>query len=138
MNRLKGYGYDGLYKASKHKYKYALSTHLPCVSRHGQFLALFCIFPELISLQESCGSRFRLSSRLFGCLKCSLLLTAIFLRSEMTRVGKCSYISCSYMFLYYIRRIFVEAKMFLYFLILFSFIIILLQGCKSPLFESHL
>ena len=25
-------------------------------------------FPELISLQESYGSRFRLSSRLFGCL----------------------------------------------------------------------
>ena len=33
-----------------------------------------CIFPELISLQESCRSRFRLSSRLFGCLKCLLLL----------------------------------------------------------------
>jgi hypothetical protein len=35
-----------------------------------------------------------------------------------TRVGKCSYISCSYMFLYYIRIFFWEAKMFLYFLIL--------------------
>ena len=74
MNRLEEYGYAGLYKALKHKYKYALSTRLPCVSRHSQFLALLCIFPELISLQESCGSRFRLSSRLFGCLKCSLLL----------------------------------------------------------------
>ena len=41
---------------------------------HSQFLALLCVFPELISLQESCGSRFRLSSRLIGCLKCSLLL----------------------------------------------------------------
>ena len=68
MNRLDEYGYAGLYKALKHKYKYALSTNLPCVSRHSQFLALLCIFPELISLQESCGSRFRLISRLFGCL----------------------------------------------------------------------
>ena len=58
----------------KHKYKYALSTNLPRVSRRSQFLALLCIFPELISLQESCPSRFRLSSRLFGCLKCLLLL----------------------------------------------------------------
>ena len=32
------------------------------------------LVPELISLQESCGSRFRLSSHLFGCLKCLLLL----------------------------------------------------------------
>ena len=55
-------------------YKYALSTNLPCVSRRSQFLALLFIFPELISLQESCRSRFRLSSRLFGCLKCLLLL----------------------------------------------------------------
>ena len=62
------------FKALKHKYKYALSTNLPCVSRHSQFLALLCIFQELISLQESCRSRFRLSSRLFGCLKCLLLL----------------------------------------------------------------
>ena len=38
---------------------------------------------------------------------------------DLDRVGKCSYISCSYMFLYYIRKIFVEAKMFLYFLIFF-------------------
>ena len=51
-----------------------LSTNLPCVSRHSQFLALLCIFPGLISLQESCRSRFRLCSRLFGCLKCLLLL----------------------------------------------------------------
>ena len=74
MNRLEEYGYAGLYKALKHKYEYALSTNLPCVSRRSQFLALLCIFPELISLQESCRSRFRLSSRLFGCLKCLLLL----------------------------------------------------------------
>ena len=74
MNRLDEYGYAGLYKTLKHKYKYALSTNLPCVSRHTQFLARLCIFPELISLQESCGSRFRLISRLFGCLKCLLLL----------------------------------------------------------------
>ena len=74
MNRLDVYGYAGLYKALKHKYKYALSTNLPCVSRHSQFLALLCIFPELISLQETCGSRFRLISRLFGCLKCLLSL----------------------------------------------------------------
>ena len=75
MNRLEEYGYAGLYyKALKHKYKYALSTNLPCVSRHSQFLALLCIFPELISLQESCHSCFRLSSRLFRCLKCLLLL----------------------------------------------------------------
>ena len=74
MNRLEEYGYAGLYKALKHKYKYALSTNLPCVSRRSQFLALLCIFPELISLQESCRSRFRLSSRLFGCLKCLLVL----------------------------------------------------------------
>ena len=74
MNRLEEYGYAGLYKALKHKYKYALLTNLPCVSRHSQFLALLCIFPELVSLQESCRSRFRLSSRLFGCLKCLLLL----------------------------------------------------------------
>ena len=74
MNRLDEYGYAGLYKALKHKYKYALSTNLPCISRHSQFLALLGIFPELISLQESCGSRFRLISRLFGCLKCLLLL----------------------------------------------------------------
>ena len=73
MNRLEEYGYAGLYKALKHKYKYALSTNLPCVSRRSQFLALLCIFPELISLQESCRSRFRLSSHLFGCLKCLLL-----------------------------------------------------------------
>ena len=33
------------------------------------------------------------------------------------RVGKCSYINCSYMFLYYIRKFFCEAKMFLYVLI---------------------
>ena len=72
MNRLEEYGYAGLYKALKHKY--ALSTNLPCVSHRSQFLALLCIFPELISLQESCRSRFRLSSRLFGCLKCLLLL----------------------------------------------------------------
>ena len=74
MNRLEEYGYTNLYKGLKHKYKYALSTNLPCVSRHSQFLALLCIFLELIFLQESCGSRFRLSSRLFGCLKCLLLL----------------------------------------------------------------
>ena len=92
MNRLEEYGNAGLYKALKHKYKYALSTNLPCVSHRSQFLALLCIFPELISLhrqprktvfcfvlflsslQESCRSRFRLSSRLFGCLKCLLLL----------------------------------------------------------------
>ena len=74
MNRLEEYGYAGLYKALKHKYRYAISTNLPCVSRHSQFLALLCIFPELISLQESCRSRFRLSSRLFGSLKCLLLL----------------------------------------------------------------
>ena len=74
MNRLEEYGYTGLYKALKHKNKFALSTNLPCVSRRSQFLALLCIFPELISLQESCRSRFRLSSRLFGCLKCLLLL----------------------------------------------------------------
>ena len=74
MNRLEEYGYAGLYKALKHKYKYALSTNLPCVSRHSQFLALLYIFPELISLQESCRSRFRLISRLFGCLKFLLLL----------------------------------------------------------------
>ena len=74
MNRLEESGYAGLYKALKHKYKYALSTNLPCVSRHSQFLAFLCIFPELISLEASCGSRFRLSSRLFGYLKCSLLL----------------------------------------------------------------
>ena len=43
-------------------------------TRHSQFVALLCVFPELISLQESCGSRFRLISRLFGCLKCLLLL----------------------------------------------------------------
>ena len=77
MNRLDEYGYAGLYKALKHKYKYALSTNLPCVSCHSKFLALLCIFPELISLQESCGSRFRLISRLFGCLKCLLLLINI-------------------------------------------------------------
>ena len=66
-----GYGYAGLYKALKHKYKYALSTNLPCVSRRSQFLAFLCIFPELISVREC----FRLSSRLFGCLyKCLLLL----------------------------------------------------------------
>ena len=65
MNRLEEYGYAGLYKALKHKYKYALSTNLPCVSRRSQFLALLCIFPELISLQESCRIRFRLSSCLF-------------------------------------------------------------------------
>ena len=53
---------------------YALSTNLLCVSRHSQFLVLLCIFPELISLQESCRNRFRLSSRLFGCLKCLLIL----------------------------------------------------------------
>ena len=52
-----------------------LSTNLHCVSRNSQILALFCIFPELIALQESCGSRFRLSCGLFGCLKCLLLLT---------------------------------------------------------------
>ena len=74
MNRLVEYGYAGLYKALKHKYKYALLTNLHCVSRHSQFLALLCIFSELNSLQESCGSRFRLNSRLFGCLKCLLLL----------------------------------------------------------------
>ena len=79
MNRLEEYGYADLYKALKHKYKYTLSTNLPCVSCRNQFLKLLCIFPELISLQESCLSRFhlsrfRLSSRLFGCLKCLLLL----------------------------------------------------------------
>ena len=74
MNRLDEYGYAGLYKALKHKYKYALSTNLPCVLCHSQFLALLCNLSELISLQESCGSCFRLSSRLFGCLKCLLLL----------------------------------------------------------------
>ena len=74
MNRLDEYGYAGLYKALKHKYKYALSTNLPCFSRHSQFLALLCISPALISLQESCGSCFRLCSRLFYCLKCLLLL----------------------------------------------------------------
>ena len=73
--KLEEYGYSGLYKALKHKYKYALSTILPCVSRRSQFLALLCIFPELISLQEPCRGRIRvLSSRLFGCLKCLLLL----------------------------------------------------------------
>ena len=78
MNRLDEYGYAGLYRALKHEYKYALSTNLPCVSRHSQFLAPLCILPELnqfISLRKSCGSRFCLSSRLFRCLKCLLLLT---------------------------------------------------------------
>ena len=74
MNRLEEYGYAGLYKALKQKNKYALSTNLSCVSRHSQLLALLCIFSELISLQESCRSRFRLSSSLSGCLKCLLLL----------------------------------------------------------------
>ena len=75
MNRLEVYGYTGLYRALKHKYiKHVLSTNLPCVSRHIQILALLCIFPELISLQESCRSCFRLSSRLFRCIKCLLLL----------------------------------------------------------------
>ena len=73
MNRLEEYGYPGLHKALKHKYKYALSTNLPCVSCHSQFLALLCIFPELISLQKSCRSHFHLSSHLFGFLKCLLL-----------------------------------------------------------------
>ena len=36
----------------KHKYKYALSTNLPCASRRSQFLALLCIFLELISLHR--------------------------------------------------------------------------------------
>ena len=89
MNRLDEYGYAGLYKALKHKYKYALSTNLPCVSRHSQFLALLCIFPELISLQESCGSRFRLISRLFGCLKCLLLLI-----SELYIYGRLTSVNC--------------------------------------------
>ena len=38
--------------------------------------------------------------------------------SDEHRVGKCSYISCSYVFLYYIRKLFVEAKcsyIFLYY-----------------------
>ena len=74
MNRLEEYGYAGVYKALKHKYKYALSTNLPCVLCRSQFLALLCVFPELISLQESYRSCFRLSSRLFGRLKCLLLL----------------------------------------------------------------
>ena len=74
MNRLEEYGYVGLSKPLKHKYKYALATNLPCVSRHSQFLAFLCIFSELVSFQESCRSRFRLSSGLFGCLKCLLLL----------------------------------------------------------------
>ena len=69
MNILEEHSHVGLYKALKHKYKYALSTNLPCVSSRSQFLALLCILPELISLQESCCS-----SRLFGCLKCLLLL----------------------------------------------------------------
>ena len=73
MNRLDEYGCASLYKALKHKYKYALLTNLPCVSRHSQFLALPSIFAELISFQESC-SRFRLSSCLFRCLECLLLL----------------------------------------------------------------
>ena len=75
MNRLDEYGYAGLYKALKHKYKYALSANLPCVSTivNSWRFSVFC--PNyIISLQESCGSRFRLSSRLFGCLKCLLLL----------------------------------------------------------------
>ena len=62
------YGYAGLYK-------YALFNKLAlCFMPYSQFLVLLCIFPELISFQESCGSRFRLSFRIFGCLKCSLLL----------------------------------------------------------------
>ena len=76
MNRLEEYGYAGLYKALKHKYKYALSTNLPCVSRRSQFLALLCIFPELISLQDSrvLSQSFSSQFSLFGCLKCFLLL----------------------------------------------------------------
>ena len=77
MNRLEEYGYADLYKALKHKYKYALSTNLPCASRHSQFLALLCIFPELISLQESCGSRFHPISHLFRCLNKCLLLVIV-------------------------------------------------------------
>ena len=52
MNRPEEYGYAGLYQALKHKYKYTLSTNLPSVSRRSQFLALLCIFPELIFLHR--------------------------------------------------------------------------------------
>ena len=50
MNRLDEYGYAGLYKALKHKYKYALSTNLPCVSRHSQFHALNSASAKLVAL----------------------------------------------------------------------------------------
>ena len=45
MNRLEEYGYAGLYKALKHKYKYALSTNLPCVSRRSLGASLY--FPRI-------------------------------------------------------------------------------------------
>ena len=88
MNRQDEYGYDSPYKALKHEYKYALSTNLPCVSRHSQLLALLCIFPELISLQSSSAvsssvcrhlRSFRLAKRsassfFFRCLPDSIFL----------------------------------------------------------------
>ena len=99
MNRLDEYGYAGLYKALKHKYKFALSTNLPCISRHSQLLALLCIFPELISLQSSSAvssslcrrlRSFRLAKRSassfsFRCLLDSIsvdLINAFYLRNR--------------------------------------------------------
>ena len=87
MNRLDEYGYAGHYKALKHKYKYALSTNLPCVSRHSQLLALLCIFPELISLQSSSAvsaslchrlRSFRLAKRSASSFSFRCLLDSIF------------------------------------------------------------
>ena len=53
MNRLDEYGYAGLYKALKHKYKYALSTNLPCVSRHSQLLLLLLLSLYLTRIPTS-------------------------------------------------------------------------------------
>ena len=48
MNRLEEYGYAGLYKALKHKYKYALSTNLPCVSRI-EIIDIECVLLSFLS-----------------------------------------------------------------------------------------
>ena len=71
----------------KHKYKYALSTNLPCASRHRQLLALLCIFSELISLQSSsavslslcrCLRSFHLAKRSASSFSFRCLLDSIF------------------------------------------------------------
>jgi hypothetical protein len=78
---------------------------------------------EIVDVLDDSGPLLYMGSVLSeSCEELEILMEYLSLEDDDGRVGKCSYISCSYMFLCYIRIFFWEAKMFLYFLILFHYL----------------